>query len=562
MNTEQLSLLEILLLKHADGTISADEVAQLNQLLINNAQAQDHYFDFMKTLLALKQSRSFALVPANDRSEVQQMLEEMGRYEKHAEVLELEKPKPAKIEKIQRSPSALKVSRFALYTAVVSAAALVLMVLLVRMAPLREHSVAFLERAVDAQWENVSGTISKGDRLDAGPMKLVRGYVEITMRAGGSVILQAPAEFTLESSRQIFLQSGRLTATVANAGGDKTFVVRSPFGSIVDYGTEFGVYVGSEGATETYVFRGKVQLRDSSDPLKFKDSILLSEGQGAAAELSGGILQIASKKVNSTQFVRSTELALRDQAQQGSSYQRWLVYNYSVQRDPSLVVHYRFEEDAAAGNRLINSAPGTGESLCGILGDPVRPQSAPTWAEGKWPQTKTLVFDRAKEQVVRVPDDPRLRIAGPITVAAWVKLPADEQPQGGLLLSHRTVDNINYQIVLGKRPSVDSMVLAFGRYATHLAPKIHSDFLELPGQTWHHLVITHDNAVVEYYVDGRLVTAVPYVFQGPPVAADLYIGFTPVAESAGFNGTLGELLIFDRALSEQEVLTMYSQTKP
>lgn len=565
MKPDELANLEMLLVRYFEGTLEQEQVETLDRVLRNDSSAQDYYFDYLKTHLALKQVRSVSTERMCERSDFERILEEMGQYEKNAAIMEIEKPKaaPVPIQKVECAGTGLHVSRLALYTVILSSAALVIMILMVKFAPLKqENTLAFLERTVDAQWENVSGRISEGGWLAAGPMKLVSGYVEMTMRGGASVIMQGPVEFTLETPNQIYLHNGRLTATLQKKEAGETFVVRSPYGSVVDYGTEFGVYVGSGGATETYVFNGKVQLRDSSDPMRFNDSIFISEGQGAVAELSGGILQISAARIDSNQFVRSEEMLLRHQAAEGSSYHRWQAYRYSIQRDPSLVACYRFEQDPLSPDRLINVAPATGAVLTGMLGEEERPQSAPTWTEGRWPQTGALQFDRAQKQCIRIPDHPRLRIAGSITMATWIKLPADDQPQGGLLFSNRTRDDINYQLTLGNRPSIDKMVLSFGRYGEFLDPKVHSQVMDLPGELWHHVVVTHDNRTVTYYVDGKLVSTIPYVFQQEPVAADLYIGFTPVAEASGFNGTVGELLLFDRALSEQEILHMYAQTRP
>lgn len=564
MKPEQLSHLETLFVRYFEGQLQKEEIDYLNATLLNDSKAQDFYFDYLKTFLALKQSRLFSLDKGRDCSDYQQILEEMGQYEKNAAVVEIEKPKlpPERVERMQPPKAVSRVSRLALYTTICSSAALIFLVLLARFAPPRQETpLAYLERSINAQWENVSGKISQGNWLGAGPMKLVSGYVELTMRDGASVFMQAPVEFTLESSHQIFLQNGRLTASLNNQTAG-TFVVRSPYGSVVDYGTEFGVHVGSSGATETYVFKGKVQLRDSSDPLRFNDSMFIHEGEGAAAELSGGILEISPAKVDAHQFVRSEEMILRDQAAQGSSYHRWQAYRYTVGRDPALVAYYRCEQDGADPDKFVNSAPATGEALSVGLGSPDRGDSKPSWTEGRWPQTTALRFDRTLKQIIHVPDHPRLRMAGPITMAAWIKLPGDQESQGGLILSHRTLNEINYQLVLGKRPSLDKMVLAFGRYGTHLDPKVHSGFVDLQPETWHHLAVTHDNSTVQYYIDGKVMATSPHVFRQDPVAADLYIGFTPVAESAGFNGVLGELMLFDRAMSEQEILGMYSQTKP
>lgn len=564
VKAEHLSQIEYLLVRYFDGTLEKDEMERLDAFLRSDVAAQEYYFDYLKTYLALKQSRSFDFFKMSERSDYQEILEEMAQYENSATAVEKEKPTPARIliQKVERPQAVFRTSKAALYTAILSSAALLLMILLVQIAPtLKEAPVAHLDRAVEAQWENVSGKITEGDALSAGPMKLVQGFVEITFKGGGSVIMQGPAEFTLESPHQIFLQSGRLTATLRNPRG-QTFVVRSSFGSVVDYGTEFGVYVGPGGTAETYVFQGKVQLRDSSDPVKFDNSLFLEEGQGAVTEISGGVVEILHKEVDFRQFVRSEELLLRHQAAEGSSYHRWLAYMYFVQRDPSLAAYYRCEKDSLRPDEAINSAPTTGDSLSGIFGAPGRPETVPSWTEGRWPQTTALQFDRSREQRIRVPDHPRLRIAGPITLAAWIKIPAAEDAQGGMLLSNRTLNNINYQLVLGKRPSVGKMVLAFGRYATHLDPKVHSELVNLAPETWHHIAVTHDNRTVQYYIDGRLTVSIPHVFRQDPVAAEMYIGFTPVAQSAGFHGVLGELLIFDRALSEQELLSMYLQTKP
>jgi hypothetical protein len=76
-----------------------------------------------------------------------------------------------------------------------------------------------------------------------------------------------------------------------------------------------------------------------------------------------------------------------------------------------------------------------------------------------------------------------------------------------------------------------------------------------PG-TWHQLAITFGEGVVRLYWDGALVGSAA---GGAAVAADsgsTYLGTSPV-RTLGFNGDLDELRVYDRALSDAEILASY-----
>ncbi len=113
---------------------------------------------------------------------------------------------------------------------------------------------------------------------------LSSGLMEISYQSGATVILQGPCTYEIESPSGGFLSLGKLTARVEPAvgsrqsavGGNETkpeslptahcplptlFCVRTPTATVTDLGTEFGVEVDQSGATRSYVFRGKVELR-------------------------------------------------------------------------------------------------------------------------------------------------------------------------------------------------------------------------------------------------------------------------------------------------------------
>ena len=562
MTSDQLHQLEFLLVRYFEQNLQQEEMECLNAILSRDEVAQEYYFDYLKTQLALKQVRPIGIIQPNDRSFYQKILEEMALYERNASAIEVKNTCLASMlkQETERSKSEFKIGNLLFKVAFAVVMLLLLLLLFEATRGRKELPIAFIEDAIGAKWESVSGKISEGDALFTGPMKLNDGCVKIKFLDGGCIFMQAPIEFTLESPHQVFLQSGRLTASLHNAQ-KQTFMVRTMYCSIVDYGTEFGVSICPDGVAEAHVFQGKIQIRDSSDPIKFVNSLFVEEGQGATTELSGGILKIRPKEVDFRQFVQPEEFFSQCKATQGSSFHRWLAYSYYIQREPSLVAYYQFEKNDQISVELINSGPLVKDSFSTLFGESDQSGTIPTWAEGRWPQTSALQFDRFKKQRIRVVDHPRLRIAGPITIAAWVKLLDTGDAQGGLLLSNRTLNHINYQLVLGKRPSHGKMMLAFGRYAKHLDPKVHSELFEMKPQTWYHIAVTHDNSLVQFYINGKPLSSVIYPFKQDPVEADLYIGFTPISQSAGFHGMLDELFLFDRALSNQEILYMYSQTK-
>jgi len=155
-------------------------------------------------------------------------------------------------------------------------------------APVLPPVVASITRSRDAQWTQVEFSTARGTRLTASAMTLEQGLVEMAFDGGACVLVQAPATVRLESAEQMFLSGGAVSVTVDGASGG--FVVRTPTGTVVDYGTEFGVLVNGGGETEALVYKGKVGLRSGSDPVRSVTSMILTEGQAGAVDAAGSIV--------------------------------------------------------------------------------------------------------------------------------------------------------------------------------------------------------------------------------------------------------------------------------
>ncbi len=98
--------------------------------------------------------------------------------------------------------------------------------------------------------------------------------------------------------------------------------------------------------------------------------------------------------------------------------------------------------------------------------------------------------------------------------------------------------------------------------------------LPVPGTKWTHVAATYDGTVTQIYVNGRLSTGDSTLFedfQGGPIlesSAPPYVGKCANCTSMSpdpdffFDGSIDEVLIFNRALSPDEIETYYRSTAP
>jgi hypothetical protein len=134
---------------------------------------------------------------------------------------------------------------------------------------------------------------------------LQSGDVQLSLHAGGRLVIEGPAEVEFVSQNKIALRRGKIAATVPGGG----LVVDCPHGSVTDLGTQFGVNVQPDGATEIAVFKGRVSASlnsDSSDSratTQASRQLLLTAGQAAA--MSPTALKVDEKGAMPQQFVRS-----------------------------------------------------------------------------------------------------------------------------------------------------------------------------------------------------------------------------------------------------------------
>jgi hypothetical protein len=150
------------------------------------------------------------------------------------------------------------------------------------------------------------------------------------------------------------------------------------------------------------------------------------------------------------------------------------------------------------------------------------------------------------EQVIRVADSPHWQFGMvPFTIALWVRLdqPPDVQREHMMVGHDEGGEKWGFEFfqeglcfhINGQKSG--SHRIAYGK----LAPEL---------RRWYHVAVTRNGKSYQIYVDGELLKSDTNSAAVPNAAADLTIG---QAENIGTPVTLGEVMVFNRALCAEEI---------
>ena len=244
-----------LILKFKDQTIRPEEFMLLDKTLQEQPGGVEQLFQIIEVYYQLMRTQGSQFHTGDHEILDRNLWRAMADVENKAPSIEIQPAvEPVRvIGKVELPRMSRKIRRSTIFSLIASAAAILFFFLFPRFVPVGDRVlVGNLIRQIDARWETVSGQVAVGDDLYAGPLKLTAGFAEIELDSGVNVIVEAPAQFTLESANQLYLQQGRLVAKI-NKASQNPFVVHSSHASVVDYGTEFGVQVDDRN-TLTHVY--------------------------------------------------------------------------------------------------------------------------------------------------------------------------------------------------------------------------------------------------------------------------------------------------------------------
>lgn len=299
-----------LIQKEMDGVLTDAEFLRLQGILKADPEAVDYY---VKTVLAISllaspspvsfmEGEAGSLADSPSDSALWKALAEEEKLAPTVVPEVAEQPASQKlIAKVEYETTLRRVNKTSFLIAAISTAALICLIAYVQTAPrLVREPVATLTDSLNAAFAG-GESYRAGSRLYNGKesLRLERGMIEVEFDYGAKVVIEAPAEFRMESAEKMVLQAGRLYARVP--GSAKGFMVDTPGSSVIDLGTEFGIHVDADGTTDVHMFEGKASLISGTKG-QTKESEELTAGQARRVDPSGLVREI--RKAESL-FVRS-----------------------------------------------------------------------------------------------------------------------------------------------------------------------------------------------------------------------------------------------------------------
>ncbi|HEX5219690.1 MAG TPA: LamG domain-containing protein [Verrucomicrobiae bacterium] len=169
-----------------------------------------------------------------------------------------------------------------------------------------------------------------------------------------------------------------------------------------------------------------------------------------------------------------------------------------------------------------------------------------------------FLFDGVDDHI-RIPDSPGLRLTTGFTLAAWVN-PSSRGSYDEILSKWGAVFPVNHNgYTFSIHPDGRSYV-AVSADGSDAGANVFTTST-IPLNTWTHLAGSYDGSTLRIYINGILNNETPYSGGVFPTLDDLSIGGVVGGTDVGggisfFDGRIDEVMIYNRALSGSEVLTL------
>jgi hypothetical protein len=221
-------------------------------------------------------------------------------------------------------------------------------------------------------------------------------------------------------------------------------------------------------------------------------------------------------------------------------------YSNSASLPPGYAIgHWAMEEDSgtvvgdSGGDRIVNNGTRKNGSSTATSGN------GPTWIEPS-PGYGALDFDGVDDSV-EIPDSNNLDLTTNFTVAAWIKLEDVENEDYMRIVSKKYEgdDDSGYELIYTHGP--DQLIFAGAGFDEYASSDVSLD------TNWHHVAATIDGTRVQLYVDGEPVETDDQI--APIVSNDepLHIGSRGDGTGDFFEGSIDDVRIYNRRLSDAEL---------
>jgi hypothetical protein len=266
-----------------DRSVVQPSTAQLAQQLMEDPESQAMYFEFVE--LDIELQWLYETRPRRELFDAAEMrsvsIEESPQPASRVDAVKI-LPLPSLVLRGGRSFFSTSVLRYVALVALCLYGSFVLIAWNLR--PDKLPSVAVVRDTTDVQWsKNASSKPAKSAILLGEPLKIDSGTVELELEAGAKLVVEGPADWSVEGNNSVSLRAGKLLAHVPQQAIG--FTIEAPTAKIVDLGTEFGVHVTENGAADVAVKVGLIKVQPiAADGKQPSQEFRLSAGQGVRVE--------------------------------------------------------------------------------------------------------------------------------------------------------------------------------------------------------------------------------------------------------------------------------------
>jgi len=284
-------------------------------------------------------------------------------------------------------------------------------------------AIASLSRVVEAAWADGEPERVEGAELPKSWLRLAVGTVQIDLFSGARLFLEGPAQLELRSPNEAFLLSGKVACELNDS--TRGFRLLTPGLTVVNQGNSFGVKVTESGEQEVHALEGQVTIGRTGES---GVSQILAKQARRLDET--GFSETPFRPEEFPAFERVRE---RETAEAARLLLAWRAAADVMDDDPSVRLHFNFEEQTPLDATLKNRVRGNGNHGQ-IIGA--------SWSQGRWPGKGALEFrGRGQRVLLRLPG-----MSAPLTLLAWVRVDALPQPTAALLATDEPprgdVDNL------------------------------------------------------------------------------------------------------------------------
>jgi len=218
--------------------------------------------------------------------------------------------------------------------------------------------------------------------------------------------------------------------------------------------------------------------------------------------------------------------------------------------DTSLVACYQLDENT--GSAFFDGIPNPFNDGTTVNG--------PTWVPGVY--NSGLHFN-GTTQYGYSPDEDSLDLTNSVTLAIWVK-PENVATQD---LIKKVLGSTGYELVLSAGTGSPSNYKAFVRlngndeYRVATSSNYCDNTVNCTVNTWKHIAATYDGTTIRIYFNGVLENSLPASITIGTNTAPMSVGafYTGSSASRWYQGTMDDVRVYNRTLSDNEILALYSR---